>query len=69
MVLLVKWSIFQDSTYGLNSFGPTSGMNPEQCSITNPTPLGDYVNYLVRQMAIDNAQAIKNNGTEIYTIG
>lgn len=65
----VKWNIFQDSTYGLNSFGPTYGMNPEQCTITNPTPLGDYVNYLVRQMAIDNAQAIKNNGIEIYTIG
>ncbi|MCA9456139.1 MAG: VWA domain-containing protein [Nitrospiraceae bacterium] len=65
----VKWYIFQDSTYGLNSFGPTYGMNTEHCAMTNPTPLGDYVNYLVRQMAIDNAQAIKNNGIEIYTIG
>lgn len=65
----VKWYIFQDSSYGLNSFGPTYGMNPEHCAITNPTPLGDYVNYLVRQMAIDNAQSIKNNGIEIYTIG
>ncbi len=65
----VKWDIFQDSTYGLNSFGPTYGMDTEHCGMNNPTPLGDYVNYLVRQMAIDNAQAIKNNGIEIYTIG
>ncbi|WP_447963039.1 VWA domain-containing protein [Nitrospira sp. Ecomares 2.1] len=65
----VKWNIFQDSTYGLNSFGPTSGIDPEYCNTTGPSKLGDYVNYLVRQMAIDNAQAIKNNGIEIYTIG
>ncbi len=65
----VKWDIFQDSTYGLNSFGATYGMDSEHCAMNNPTPLGDYVNYLVRQMAIDNAQAIKNNGIEIYTIG
>ncbi|MGV7229093.1 MAG: VWA domain-containing protein, partial [Nitrospirales bacterium] len=32
-------------------------------------PLGDYVNYLVRQMAIDNAQTLKDNDIEIYTIG
>ena len=65
----VKWYIFEDSTYGLDSFGPTSGWDPEHCGIPNPDPLGDYANYLVRQMAIDNAQAIKNNGIEIYTIG
>ena len=65
----VKWYIFEDSTYGLDSFGPTAGLDSELCNMGNPTPLGDYVNYLVRQMAIDNAQAIKNNGIEIYTIG
>lgn len=65
----VKWYIFEDSTYGLDSFGPTAGLDSELCNLGNPTPLGDYVNYLVRQMAIDNAQAIKNNGIEIYTIG
>jgi len=65
----VKWYIFDDPTYGLDSFGPTSGMDPETCSMSNPDPLGDYVNYLVRQMAIDNAQTIKDNDIEIYTIG
>jgi hypothetical protein len=65
----VKWYIFEDSTYGLDSFGPTSGWDSEHCDMGNPTPLGDYVNYLVRQMAIDHAQALKNNGIEIYTIG
>ncbi len=36
----VKWYIFQDRTYGLNSFGPTYGMDPEHCTITNPTSIG-----------------------------
>jgi hypothetical protein len=65
----VKWYIFDDPTYGLDSFGPTSGMDPETCNMSNPAPLGDYMNYLVRQMAIDNAQTIKGNDIEIYTIG
>src|SRR5690606_29596837 len=65
----VKWQIFEDPTYGLDSFGPTAGMDSEHCQMGNPAPLGDYVNYLVRQMAVDHAQAIKNNGIEIYTIG
>ena len=65
----VKWYIFEDPTYGLDSFGPTSGMDPETCFMSNPDPLGDYMNYLVRQMAIDNAQTIKDNDIEIYTIG
>jgi len=66
----VKWEIFSDPTYGLDSFGPTVGIDPEQCLIGEPDPLADYTKYIVRQMALDNAQAIKDNqGIEIYTIG
>ncbi len=65
----VKWEIFSDPTYGLDNFGSTSGMNPEECSMGNPDPLGDYANWLVRQMAIDHAAALKAQGIEIYTIG
>lgn len=65
----VKWHIFEDPDYGLNSFGATAGLDPEQCGISNPNPLGEYLNHLVRQKAIDNAHTIKNNGIEIYTIG
>jgi len=65
----VKWEIFSDSTYGLDNFGPTSGMDPEECQMSNPDPFGDYANWLVRQMAIDHAAALKAQGIEIYTIG
>jgi uncharacterized protein YegL len=65
----VKWEIFSDPTFGLDSFGPTSGMDPEECQMSNPDPFGDYANWLVRQMAIDNATALKAQGIEIYTIG
>jgi hypothetical protein len=37
--------------------------------MSNPDPLGDYANWLVRQKAIDHAAAIKAQGIEIYTIG
>jgi Flp pilus assembly protein TadG len=67
--LTVKWEIFSDSTYGLGNFPGTAGLDPEQCLISNPNPLIDYHVWLIKQMAIDNAQAIKNNGIEIYTIG
>ena len=65
----VRWEIFSDSTYGLDNFGPTSGMDPEECQMSNPDPFGDYANWLVRQMAIDHAAALKAQGIEIYTIG
>jgi len=65
----VKWEIFSDPTYGLDNFGPTSGMDPEECQMSNPDPFGDYANWLVRQMAIDHAAALKAQGIEIYTIG
>ena len=67
--LTVKWEIFSHSTYGLGNFPATAGLDPEQCQITSPDPLMDYHVWLIKQMAIDNAQAIKNNGIEIYTIG
>jgi uncharacterized protein YegL len=65
----VKWYIFDDPTYGLDNFAATSGMDPEECSMSHPDPLFDYHEWLNKQMALDNAQAIKNRGIEIYTIG
>lgn len=65
----VKWEIFSDSIYGLDNFGPTSGIDPDECQMSNPDPFGDYANWLVRQMAIDHAAALKAQGIEIYTIG
>jgi hypothetical protein len=65
----VKWEIFSDQKYGLDNFGPTAGIDPEECQIGNGNPLGDYAQWVARQKAIDNAQAIKDKDIEIYTIG
>ncbi len=64
-----KWHIFSDPTYGLDSFGPTSGLDPETCLIQDPGLLGQYHDNIVRRMAIDNAQALKDRGVLVYTIG
>jgi len=66
--LNTRWYVFTDSTYGLNSFGPMSSYDSQQCNIPQP-PLANYLTYLATQMAIDNAAAIKAKGIEIYTIG
>ena len=65
----VKWEIFSDQKYGLDNFGPTVGIDPEECKIQNGNPLGEYTEWVARQKAIDNAQAIKGKDIEIYTIG
>ncbi|MBA3965016.1 MAG: VWA domain-containing protein [Nitrospirales bacterium] len=66
--LNVKWNVFTDSTYGLNSYGPMSSYSFQQCNISQ-TALAGYLTHLATQMAIDNASAIKAKGIEIYTIG
>ncbi|MEO8325049.1 MAG: VWA domain-containing protein [Nitrospirota bacterium] len=66
--LNVKWNVFTDSTYGLNSYGPMSSYGSQQCNISQ-TALAGYLTHLATQMAIDNASAIKAKGIEIYTIG
>ena len=65
----VKWYIFEDPTYGLNNFAATTGIDPEQCYIGDPNPLFDYHEWLNKQMALDNAQTLKDRDIEIYTIG
>ena len=67
--LNAKWFIFEDPTYGLDSFPDTAGYDPEDCLIPHPSPLKDYVRFLVRQMALDHAAGLKAQGIEIYTIG
>lgn len=65
----VRWEIFSDPKYGLDNFGPTAGLDPETCKMPNGDPLGQYTEWVARQKAIDNAQAIKDKDIEIYTIG
>jgi Flp pilus assembly protein TadG len=66
--LNVRWYVFSDPTYGMGSYGPISGYGSQQCNIPGG-PLAGYLDYLAKQMAIDNAAAIKAQGIEIYTIG
>ncbi|MDR4496211.1 MAG: VWA domain-containing protein [Nitrospirales bacterium] len=65
----VRWAIFTDSNYGLNSgvYPPFNGYSSTYC-FTN-SQLAPYVTAVARQMAIDNAQLIKDQGIDIYTIG
>ncbi len=65
----VKWYIFEDPTYGFANFAATAGLGPEDCYISHPDPLFDYHVWLNKQMALDNAQVLKDRDIEIYTIG
>jgi len=65
----VKWLIFEDPMYGLDNFAATTGMDPETCYMSHPDPLYDYATWVIKQKALDNAQALKDRDIEIYTIG
>jgi len=60
-----KWSLFQTTAVPRS----TGGVWPvDQCSI----PMRDLLPYFcgrAKQLALDNAQVLKNSGVEIYTIG
>lgn len=65
----IRWAIFTDPDYGLNSgvYPPFNGYSSTYCFTSSQ--LAPYVTAVARQMAIDNAQLIKDQGIEIYTIG
>jgi len=65
----IRWGIFDDPEYGLNSavYPPFNGYSSTYCFTKNQ--LKPYITAVARQMALDNAQAIKDRGIEIYTIG
>lgn len=65
----IRWAIFTDADYGLNSgvYPPFNGYSSTYCF--TQSQLRPYVTAVAVQMAIDNAQLIKNQGIEIYTIG
>ncbi len=75
----VKWHIFEDPKYGLAMAQPPVAAGVEQCDIGNPyyrngkwyarSPLDDYVRWVAQQKTRDNAQALKDDGIELYTIG
>ncbi len=68
----VKWEIFEDDDYGFSSgiYSPLYGVDPESCpGVISKTDLYGYTQALARQMAIDHAQELKDQGIEIYTIG
>ena len=65
----VRWGIFDDPDYGLNSavYPSFNGYSSTYCF--TKWELQPYITAVARQMALDNAQLIKDRGIEIYTIG
>ena len=65
----VRWDIFTDQNYGLNSgvYPPFNGYSSTYCFTHGQ--LQPYITAVARQMAIDKAQLIKDQDIEIYTIG
>ena len=72
-----KWHIMDDLTYGVTGYSEFSGdyysdllgtTDPEKCSL-NRNQGRDYVEAITKQMAIDHAQELKDQGIQIYTIG
>ena len=43
-------------------------MSPEICNMSEST-LSDYVTWVAKQKTLDNAQLLKDDGIELYTIG
>ena len=68
----VKWHIFEDPLYGLAMAQPPVSAGVEQCTIGGSSgtfPLHDYVRWVAQEKAKNNAQALKDDGIELWTIG
>jgi len=64
-----KWDILADPQYGAAAYSSILGTtDPQACSI-NWNNMMNYVTEITQQMAIDHAQALKDKGVHIYTIG
>ncbi|MCA9470472.1 MAG: TadE/TadG family protein [Nitrospirales bacterium] len=67
--LNTKWHVFSDPVYGMTNYNSILGTsNPIQCGITRGN-IKLYVDEIIKQMAIDHATEIKNQGILIYSIG
>ena len=64
-----KWAVLSDPDYGVNNYNGILGTSdPIHCDI-NWNNMKTYVEAITKQMAIDHAQEMKDNGIKIYTIG
>jgi len=72
-----KWHVLEDPTYGVNGYSAFGNVfytnilnttNPEICKLSKEKGK-DYVEAITKQMAIDHAQELKDQGIKIYTIG
>lgn len=67
--LTTKWGVLEDPTYGAHSYAPLAEVDPEGCAAAAPSILANYAQYTARQMALDRAQTLKNQGVKIFTVG
>lgn len=64
----VQWDVFADQQYGLSSsvYPPFNGAGINDCF--TKSQLKPYVTAVSKQKTLDNAEALKSDGIEIYTI-
>lgn len=71
----VKWHVFEDPLYGFASAQPPVSAGFEQCNIGydgsdyGKWPLDNYVRWVAAEKTRNHAQALKDAGIEVYTIG
>ncbi len=66
--LSTRWEILADNTYGVHTYAPLVGSDPLQCGL-DTEDLGNYVKQTAKSLSIARAEALKEIGVKIYTIG
>ena len=68
----VKWHVAEDPLYGFSMAQPPVALPVEECDISGGDggwPLHDYVRWVAAEKTRNHAQALKDAGIEVYTIG
>lgn len=66
--LTTKWGVLEDPVYGSHTYEPLMDSDLEACKL-NTSTMANYTQFTARQMALDHAQALKNQGIVIFTVG
>lgn len=67
-ILTTKWGVLEDPVYGSHTYEPLMDSDFEACEL-NTSMMANYTQFTARQMALDHAQALKNQGVVIFTVG
>lgn len=67
-ILTTKWGVLEDPVYGAHAYEPLINSDFEACKL-NTSTMANYTQFTARQMALDHAQFLKNQGVVIFTVG